>query len=565
MQVAVLVDNSAASRDNILAYPAGAAGLRRRAHRRPRSARRTRSRSSPSASGRRSSPTTPPIAPPAEGHRPHLVAARHRRVSPRRDHRSLPGVQEREAGRPVIVALTAEGPEFSNRQHDQVVEPLKATGAAFNAIIIGRPSSSLSSEARERGMVLDEGTRMTGGARIEILAVESLGLKTEAARRPADASVQGHLRAAAVADPARALRGVRKQTGTHCARHAGQRNQTQVGLPVIRSAFRRFHWRLALAAVGFVAATVQIGRVPNFATDGGLAAAFTHAATAANAVSRRRRPGVAERDRDGRHRQVRHRPRRRGLQRLRGRREAGRDLLHAHEPPDRARAADRHEREHGEQAAHGAGSGRRLRQTPPAAGSRGSRRLRQPRRRAPELHEQRRRTGAGDPQDVRRRLDVAVQRRLHRAQGPEEGRREEHRRDPPAGHRRALGRRGHLQPAAVRRSARPRETVRDGDLLDRAARRRRPGHVGEGLQGSRVRDAAVLSRKPAGARSFRISSPISRTSTGRFPTSCRASTVGYTSKNPKRDGSWRRVVVRIVRPNLTARTKLGYFAPTPRS
>jgi len=42
-------------------------------------------------------------------------------------------------------------------------------------------------------------------------------------------------------------------------------------------------------------------------------------------------------------------------------------------------------------------------------------------------------------------------------------------------------------------------------------------------------------------------------------------TVGYTSKNPKRDGSWRRVVVRATRPNLTARTKLGYFAPTPRS
>jgi Ca-activated chloride channel homolog len=39
-------------------------------------------------------------------------------------------------------------------------------------------------------------------------------------------------------------------------------------------------------------------------------------------------------------------------------------------------------------------------------------------------------------------------------------------------------------------------------------------------------------------------------------------TVGYTSRNPKRDGSWRRVVVRIGRPNLTARTKQGYFAPT---
>jgi len=87
------------------------------------------------------------------------------------------GFKKREAGRPVIVALTAEGPEFSNRMHDQVIDPLKASGAAFNAIVIGRPSSSMSSEARERGLVLDEGTRTTCGARIEILAVESLGLK----------------------------------------------------------------------------------------------------------------------------------------------------------------------------------------------------------------------------------------------------------------------------------------------------------------------------------------------------------------------------------------------------
>jgi Ca-activated chloride channel homolog len=39
-------------------------------------------------------------------------------------------------------------------------------------------------------------------------------------------------------------------------------------------------------------------------------------------------------------------------------------------------------------------------------------------------------------------------------------------------------------------------------------------------------------------------------------------TVGYTSRNAKRDGSWRRVVVRVTKPNLTARTKQGYFAPT---
>jgi Ca-activated chloride channel family protein len=39
-------------------------------------------------------------------------------------------------------------------------------------------------------------------------------------------------------------------------------------------------------------------------------------------------------------------------------------------------------------------------------------------------------------------------------------------------------------------------------------------------------------------------------------------TVGYASKNPKRDGSWRRVVVRVNRPSTTARTKQGYFAAT---
>ncbi len=38
-------------------------------------------------------------------------------------------------------------------------------------------------------------------------------------------------------------------------------------------------------------------------------------------------------------------------------------------------------------------------------------------------------------------------------------------------------------------------------------------------------------------------------------------TVGYTSSNQKRDGAWRRVVVRVSRPNVTARTKNGYYAP----
>ena len=41
-------------------------------------------------------------------------------------------------------------------------------------------------------------------------------------------------------------------------------------------------------------------------------------------------------------------------------------------------------------------------------------------------------------------------------------------------------------------------------------------------------------------------------------------TLGYTSKNLKRDGAWRRVLVRVTRPSLVARTKQGYFGPTGR-
>lgn len=41
-------------------------------------------------------------------------------------------------------------------------------------------------------------------------------------------------------------------------------------------------------------------------------------------------------------------------------------------------------------------------------------------------------------------------------------------------------------------------------------------------------------------------------------------TLGYVSRNPRRDGAWRRIVVQVSRPQLTARTKRGYYAPTGR-
>ena len=38
--------------------------------------------------------------------------------------------------------------------------------------------------------------------------------------------------------------------------------------------------------------------------------------------------------------------------------------------------------------------------------------------------------------------------------------------------------------------------------------------------------------------------------------------IGYSSRNPSRNGAWRRVIVRVARPGMIARTRQGYYGPT---
>ena len=47
------------------------------------------------------------------------------------------GLEKREAARPVIVAITIEGVEFSNLQYQQVLKPLDASGATLHVLAIG--------------------------------------------------------------------------------------------------------------------------------------------------------------------------------------------------------------------------------------------------------------------------------------------------------------------------------------------------------------------------------------------------------------------------------------------
>jgi VWFA-related protein len=90
-------------------------------------------------------------------------------------YEAVEAFKKREATRPVIVAIVAEGGEMSYRQYDQVLDSLRASGAPLYALMIGTPSSSLSDEARNRNMVLDKGTTDTGGRRDQLLAPSALG------------------------------------------------------------------------------------------------------------------------------------------------------------------------------------------------------------------------------------------------------------------------------------------------------------------------------------------------------------------------------------------------------
>lgn len=84
------------------------------------------------------------------------------------------GLRKRGATRPVMIAIATSGQDYSNRQHDQAIDPLKDTATAFYALMIGTPDTGLSPESRERAIVLDEGPRVTGGTHEQLLTSMAL-------------------------------------------------------------------------------------------------------------------------------------------------------------------------------------------------------------------------------------------------------------------------------------------------------------------------------------------------------------------------------------------------------
>ncbi len=83
---------------------------------------------------------------------------------------SSKGLAKRSSERAVIVAITTEGPELSGRQYQSVLEPLRASGAALHAIVVGRPQNN----NPDRVTVLGRGTKESGGSYDNILSSTGL-------------------------------------------------------------------------------------------------------------------------------------------------------------------------------------------------------------------------------------------------------------------------------------------------------------------------------------------------------------------------------------------------------
>jgi Ca-activated chloride channel family protein len=84
------------------------------------------------------------------------------------------GLERRETPRAVIVPVITDGGDFANRQYEQVIEEVKRASVAIHAVTVGNFNSTDQDELRNRGRMLDEGTRVSGGQRVNLLVPMSV-------------------------------------------------------------------------------------------------------------------------------------------------------------------------------------------------------------------------------------------------------------------------------------------------------------------------------------------------------------------------------------------------------
>jgi hypothetical protein len=111
----------------------------------------------------------------SEDTRSVICAAGQRLARARRDHRRLARLSQIESARPVIVVISGQGPEFSQRFHQNVLEELRASHATLHALVLTRRRASIFNDGvRERELTLSEGATLTGGRREDLLTSMAL-------------------------------------------------------------------------------------------------------------------------------------------------------------------------------------------------------------------------------------------------------------------------------------------------------------------------------------------------------------------------------------------------------
>ena len=86
--------------------------------------------------------------------------------------------QASETARSAIVVISGQGPEFSQRFHQQVLKDLRASNATLHTMVLTRRNAPiLREDFRERELTFAEGTSATGGRQEHLLTSMSLVAK----------------------------------------------------------------------------------------------------------------------------------------------------------------------------------------------------------------------------------------------------------------------------------------------------------------------------------------------------------------------------------------------------
>lgn len=84
------------------------------------------------------------------------------------------GLERRETPRAVMVPVFTDGVEFTNHYHQDIVNSLRKAKVALHMVTIGQFYHSEEQGLRERSLLLDLGPRVTGGQRITLLTAHGL-------------------------------------------------------------------------------------------------------------------------------------------------------------------------------------------------------------------------------------------------------------------------------------------------------------------------------------------------------------------------------------------------------